>query len=61
MTTCKEITLKLHIGKSRIWNMGMKNVKRHSYVMDFMWSDSIVKSTLNITGTEKYLSTMTIF
>ena len=58
---CKEITLKLHIGKSRIWNMGMKNVKRHSYMMGFMWPDSIVKSTLNITGTEKYLSTMTIF
>ena len=33
MTTCKEITLKLHIGKSRIWNMGMKNVKRHSHMM----------------------------
>ena len=30
-------------------------------MMGFMWSDSIVKSTLNITGTEKYLSTMTIF
>ena len=42
-------------------DMGMKNVKRHSYMMGFMWSDSIVKSTLNITGTEKYLSTMTIF
>ena len=29
--------------------------------MDFMWSDSIVKSALNITGTEKDLSTMTVF
>ena len=41
--------------------MGVKNVKRHSYLLGFMWSDSIVKSTLNLTGIEKDLSTMTIF
>ena len=61
MTMGTEMRLKLHIDESRIWNMGMRNVKRHSYVMDFMWSASIVKSALNITGTEKDLSTMTIF
>ena len=41
MTMGKEIRLRLHIDKSRIWNMGTKNVKRHSYMT---WSDSIVKS-----------------
>ena len=29
--------------------------------MGFMWADSIVKSALNIAGTEKNLSTMTVF
>ena len=51
----------LHFDEGRIWNIDMRNLKRHSYMMDFMWSDSIVKSALNITGTEKDLSTMTIF
>ena len=27
MTVGREIRLKLHIEESRIWNMGMKNVK----------------------------------
>ena len=58
MTMGKEIRLRLHIDKSRIWNMGMKNAKKHSYMT---WSDSIVKGSLNRTGTEKDLSTMTIF
>ena len=40
--------------------MGIRNVKRHWYFMGFMWSDSIVKSALNLMGTEKDLSTMTI-
>ena len=61
MTMGREIRLKLHIDESRIWNMLMRNVKRYSYMMGFMWSDSIVKRALNITGTEKDLSTMTIF
>ena len=37
----------------------MRNVKRHSYLLGFMRSDSIVESALNVTGTEKDLSTMT--
>ena len=61
MTLGREIILKLHIDESRIRNMGMRNVKSHSYMMGFMWSDSIVKRALNITGTEKDLSTMAIF
>ena len=40
--------------------MGIRNVKRHWYLMGFMWSDSIVKSALNLMRTEKDLSTMTI-
>ena len=61
MTIGREIRLKLHTDKSRIWNIGMRNVKKHSYMMGFMWYNSTVKSALNITGTEKDLSTMTIF
>ena len=61
MTMGREIRLKLHIDESRIWNMLMRNVKRHSYMMGFMWSDSIAKRALNITRTENDLSTMTIF
>ena len=61
MTMGREIRLKLHIDESRIWNIGMRNIKSHSYMIGFMWSDSIVKRALNITGTEKDLSTMTIF
>ena len=57
----RAIRLKLHIDESRMRNMGMRNVKSHSYMMGFMWSDSIVKRALNITGTEKDLSTMAIF
>ena len=51
MTIDREIRLKLHTDKSRIWNVGMRNVKKHSYMMGFMWYNSIVKSALNITGT----------
>ena len=53
MTMGREIRLKLHIDESRIWNIGMRNIKSHSYMIGFMWSDSIVKRALNITGTEK--------
>ena len=49
----RAIRLKLHIDESRMRNMGMRNVKSHSYMMGFMWSDSIVKRALNILGTEK--------
>ena len=42
MTMSRETRLKLHIDESRIWNMGMRNVKRNSYLLGFMWSDSIV-------------------
>ena len=55
------IRLKLHIDESRIWKVDMENVKRHSFMVGFMWNDSIVRSLLNITGTEKDLSAMTIF
>ena len=61
MTMGREMRLKLHIDESRIWDMDMRNIERHSYMMGFMWSDSIVKSALNITGIEKDLSTMAIF
>ena len=36
MTVCSETRLKLHIDESRIWNMGMRNVKKHSYMMGFI-------------------------
>ena len=42
MTMSRETRLKLYIDESRIWNMGMRNVKRNSYLLGFMWSDSIV-------------------
>ena len=42
MTMSRETRLKLHIDESRIWNMGKRNVKRNSYLLGFMWSDSIV-------------------
>ena len=42
MTMSRETRLKLHIDESRIWNMGMRNVKRNSYLLGFMWSYSIV-------------------
>ena len=61
MTMSRETRLKLHIDESRIWNIDMRNVKRHSYLLGFMLSDSIVKSALNVMGTEKDLSTITIF
>ena len=61
MTMGREIRLKLHIDESRIWKVDMENVKRHSFMVGFMWNDSIVRSLLNITGTEKDLSAMTIF
>ena len=57
----REIRLKLHTDESRIWNIGIRNVKKHSYMMGFMWDNSVVNCTLNITGTEKDLSTRTIF
>ena len=53
MTMGREIRLKLHIDESRIRNMLMRNVKRHSYMMGFMWSDSIAKRALNITRQKK--------
>ena len=61
MTMGREIRLKLHIDESRIWKVDMENVKRHSFMVGFMWNDSIVRSLLNIAGTEKDLSAMTIF
>ena len=60
MTMSRETRLKLYIDESRIWNMGMRNVKRNSYLLGFMWSDSIVQSALNVMGTEKDLCAMTI-
>ena len=42
MTMSRETRLELYIDESRIWNMGMRNVKRNSYLLGFMWSDSIV-------------------
>ena len=36
MTVCSETRLKLHIDESRIWNMGMRNAKKHSYMMGFI-------------------------
>ena len=53
MTMSRETRLKLHIDESRIWNMDMRNVKRHSYLLSFMWSVSVVKSTLNASGQKK--------
>ena len=53
MTMSRETRLKLHIDASRIWNMDMRNVKRHSYLLSFMWSVSVVKSTLNVSGQKK--------
>ena len=53
MTMSRETRLKLRIDESRIWNMDMRNVKRHSYLLSFMWSVLVVKSTLNVSGQKK--------
>ena len=49
----RETRLKLYTDESRIWNIGMRIVEKHSYMIGFMWDNSIVKSALNITGTKK--------
>ena len=34
MTMGREIRLKLHTDESRIWNIGIRNVKKHSYMSE---------------------------